>query len=219
MKERLLKKISALLNVTVEKGATVNEALVAAKKAQELIAKYHITLIDTPTENEKVGEDDLEGSRKWIQVLAGIVCENMSCRLILFSINRKTMMKFIGRDSDRSAAIKTFHMLLSVCQRGIAKEKKRAKSHGSSAGVEIAYSSGFLKAVGEEMSKQSKALILTVPSSVDEYVKESYPNTRTVKSKISFRYRNKNDVEIAKANGYNDGKNVVGQKKLESKNV
>lgn len=183
MKEKLLKKISALLNVTVEKGATVNEALVAATKAQELISKYHITFIDSATEKEKVGEDDLEGSRRWIQLLAGIVCENMSCRLTLFSLNRKTIMKFIGRDSDRVAAIKTFHMLLTVCRKGIAKEKKRVKSSGSLAGIEIAYSTGFLQAVREEMSKKCKALILTVPSSVDNYIQTTYPNTRTVKFK------------------------------------
>ena len=219
MQDKIKKKIAALMNMTVENGATVHEALVAATKAQELIAKFHITTLDSASEKETVGEDNLQGSRKWIQLLAGIVCENMSCRLILFSLNRKTMMKFIGRDSDRTAAIKTFLMLSSVCQRGIAKEKKRVKSHGSSAGIEIAYSTGFLKAVAEEMSKQSKALILLVPSSVDDYIQTTYPCTRVVKSKISYRYRNKNDIEIAKANGYHDGKNVVGQKKLVSKNV
>ena len=219
MQDKIKKKIAALMNMTVENGATVHEALVAATKAQELIAKFHITTLDSATEKEKVGEDNLQGSRKWFQLLAGIVCENMSCRLILFSLNRKTMMKFIGRDSDRAAAIKTFQMLSSICQRGIAKEKKRAKSNGSSAGIEIAYSTGFLKAVREEMSKQSKALILLVPSSVDSYIQTTYPNTRVVKSKISYRYRNKNDIEIAKANGYHDGKYLVGQKKLVSKNV
>ena len=219
MKEKIIKKIVALLNVTEKNGATVHEALVAATKAQELIAKYHISTLDSASEKEKVGEDNLQGSRRWIQLLAGIVCENMSCRLILFSLNRKTMMKFIGRDSDRATAIKTFQMLSSICQRGIAKEKKRVKSHGYSAGIEFAYSTGFLKAVREEMGKQCKALILLVPSSVDDYIKTTYPNTRVVKSKISYRYRNKNDIEIAKANGYHDGKNVVGQKKLVSKNV
>ena len=219
MQDKIKKKISALMNMTVENGATVHETLVAATKAQELIAKFHISTLDSASEKEKVGEDNIEGSCKWFQLLASIVCENMSCKLILFSTNRKTMMKFIGRDSDCSAAIKTFQMLSLVCQRGIAKEKKRAKFHGSSAGIEIAYSTGFLKAVREEMGKQCKALILLVPSSVDDYIKTTYPNTRVVKSKISYRYRNKNDIEIAKANGYHDGKYLVAQKKLVSKNV
>lgn len=134
--EKILRKISALLNVTVKNGATVHEALTAANKAQELIAKYHVTLINTPSEKENIGEDNLKGSRKWIQCLASIVCQNMSCKLILFAENRKTFLKFVGRETDRKVAIKTFQMLFSVCQRGIAKEKLRAKrSSGSSKGM------------------------------------------------------------------------------------
>ena len=214
MKEKLIKKISALLNVTVEKGATVNEALVAATKAQELIAKYHVSIVDS--QEEKIGEEELEGSRKWIQLLANIVCRNMACWLIMFTQNRKTFLKFIGRDSDRNAAIKTYQMLLEVCQSGIKKEKRCARSLK---GVEFAYASGFIKAVGEEMEKQSRALMLVVPSEVDKHIEGKYPEVRTRRSRLTCHYTNKSDIEIAKANGYHDGKSVVGQKKLESKNV
>ena len=215
--EKILRKISSLLNVTQENGATVDEALTAAKKAQELIAKYHVTILENPTEKENIGEKNIAGSRKWIQILANIVCQNMSCRLILFSENRKTFMKFIGRDSDRLAAVKTFHMLLGVCQKGIAKEKIRARCNSNySRGVEIAYATGFLRAVEEEMGKHCKALMLVVPSEVEEHIEKNYPYLRTVTSKVSYQYRNKNDIEVAKSNGYRDGKNIVGQKKIGS---
>ena len=158
MDEKINKKIAALMNMTVEKGATMHEALAAANKAQELIAKYHVSIVGSQEEN--VGEDDLESSRKWIQVLANIVCKNMACRLIMFSQNRKTFLKFIGKDSDRTAAVKTFQMLVAVCQSGIKKEKRCARSLK---GVEFAYASGFMKAVAEEMEKQSWALMLVVP--------------------------------------------------------
>ena len=215
--EKILRKISALLNVTQENGATVEEALTAAKKAQELIAKYHFNVLENPTEKENVGEKNIAGSRKWIQILANIVCQNMSCRFIAFTENHKTFMKFIGRDSDRLAAVKTFQMLLSVCQKGIAKEKIRAKnSSGSSKGVEIAYATGFIKAVEEEMGRQCKALMLVVPSEVDEHIQKNYPCLRTVRATVTYQYRNQNDIEIAKSNGYRDGKNLVGQKKIGS---
>ena len=219
--EKILRKISALLNVTQENGATVDEALTAAKKAQELISKYHITILENPTEKENIGEKNIAGSRKWIQFLANIVCQNMSCKLILFTENHKTFMKFIGRDSDRLVAVKTFHMLLSVCQNGIAKEKIHAKCNShSSRGIEIAYATGFIKAVEEEMGKQCKALMLVVPSDVDEHIKQKYPDIRSVKTKVTYQYRNKNSIDIAKANGYNDGKNLVRQRQIEGeKNV
>ncbi len=212
--EKILRKISALMNVTVQNGATVDEALTAAKKAQELIAKYHVAILENPTEKENVGEKNIEGSRKWIQLLANIVCANMSCRMIMFTENRKTFLKFIGRDSDRLAAVKTFQMLLEVCQNGIAKEKIRAKCNSnSSRGVEIAYATGFIRAVDEEMGKQCRALMLVVPSEVDEHIQKNYPYIKNIRSKVSYRYRNKDDIEIAKSNGYRDGKNLVGRKK------
>ena len=215
--EKILRKISALLNVTQENGATVDEALTAAKKAQELISKYHITILENPNEKENIGEKNIAGSRKWIQFLANIVCQNMSCKLILFTENRKTFMKFIGRDSDRLAAVKTFQMLLKVCQNGITKEKIRAKnSSSSSKGVEIAYSTGFIKAVEEEMGKQCRALMLVVPSEVDEHIKQKYPDIRSVKTKVTYQYRNKNSIDIAKANGYNDGKKITGKRLIEN---
>ena len=134
----------------------------------------------------------------------------------MFSQNRKTFLKFIGRESDRTAAIKTFKMLLVVCQRGIKKEKRRARSVK---GVEFAYATGFIKAVAEEMGEQCRALMLVVPSDVDKHIEAKYPDTRTRRSHFTYHYTNKSDIEVAKANGYHDGKSVVGQKKLVSKNV
>ena len=216
--EKILRKISALMNVTVQNGATVDEALTAAKKAQELIAKYHVAILENPTEKENVGEKNIGGSRKWIQLLANIVCANISCRMIMFTENRKTFLKFIGRDSDGLAAVKTFQMLLKVCQNGIAKEKIREKCNSnSSRGVEIAYATGFIRAVDEEMGKQCMALMLVVPSEVDEHIQKYYPYIRSIRSKVSYQYRNKDNIEIAKSNGYRDGKNIIGQKSIGDK--
>ena len=216
MQEKIINKIAALMNMTVENGATIHEALAAANKAQELIAKYHVSVFDSATEKETVGEEEMESPRKWFQLLANVVCKNMACRLIMFSQNRKTFLKFIGRESDRTAAIKTFQMLLAVCQRGIKKEKRRARS---SKGVEFAYATGFITAVAEEMGKQSQALMLVVPSEVDKHIEAKYHEVCTRRSRFTYHYTNKSDIEVAKANGYHDGKSVIGQKKLVSKNV
>ena len=213
--DKILHKISALMNVTVENGATISEALTATKKVQQLISKYHVTLIDSNGDTEPIDEEIFPASRKWILILANTVCQNMSCRLISCSQNRKTLLKFIGRNSDRKAALQIFQMLLTVCQNGIVKEKSRAKLNGSSRGVEIAYASGFIKAVEEEMGKQAHSLMLIVPSEVDAHINLKYPNLRSVKTKISYQYFNKYDIDIAKANGYHDGKNVVGQRQIE----
>ena len=64
------------------------------------------------------------------------------------------------------------------------------------------------------MGKQCKALLLSVPSDVDEHIKRHYPNLRSVTTRVSYQYRNKDDIDIAKANGYQDGKNIAGQRKI-----
>ena len=56
--------------------------------------------------------------------------------------------------------------------------------------------------------------MLVVASEVDEHIQKNYPYIRSVNSKVSYQYKNKNDIEIAKSNGYRDGKNVVGQKSI-----
>ena len=42
--DKVMRKIAPLLSKTIENGATEQEAMSAAKKAQELIAKYHIDM-------------------------------------------------------------------------------------------------------------------------------------------------------------------------------
>ena len=213
--EKIIRKISALMNMTVENGATKDEAISAALKAQELMAKYHITVLENPKEKEIVDEEDIQGSRKWIQILANIVCRNMSCKLITYSENHTTFLKFIGRKSDRKAALKTFEMLVSVCKTGIRKEKFRAKNKsGNAKGIESAYAAGFIKAVDEEMGKQCRALMLVVPEEVDEHIRKNYPNLRSEKISFKFRYSDKNLIENVTKQGYSDGKNFVGQRKI-----
>ena len=73
MDEKIINKISALMNMTVENGATVNEALVAATKAQELIAKYHVSVFDSATEKK------LSARKKWKVRANGFNFLQMSC--------------------------------------------------------------------------------------------------------------------------------------------
>jgi hypothetical protein len=51
-KEDVKKLIKKLLNVTEQKGATENEANVAASKVQDLLMKYHFELHDINNERQ-----------------------------------------------------------------------------------------------------------------------------------------------------------------------
>ena len=216
-KDAIIRKINALMQVTVEHGATVDEALTAASMAQKLMAKYHIDSINLADEKEKVDEDSLDASRKWIQLLASIVGHNMCCQVIISTVNRKALLKVIGRESDRKIALDTINMLVTVCQQGIKREKARAKSQfGEAAGVELAYASGFIQAVREEMSKQCKALMLVIPDDVNKHVKEHYPRLAQTTIRNNINYRNAENISTARSNGYIDGKNLVSHRQLNS---
>ena len=112
---------------TDKDGIAHNFDLVMRNKGEEKL-KY---------EKEKIDEDCLDASRKWIQLLASIVGHNMCCQVIISTVNRKALLKVIGRESDRKIALDTINMLVTVCQQGIKREKARAKSQfGEAAGVD-----------------------------------------------------------------------------------
>lgn len=214
-KDDVLRKIEALLSKTVERGATEHEAIAAANLAQKLIAKYHIEELTTSEAQDSVGEDELPAQRKWIQYLAHAVCQNMSCQLIVSSLNRRTFINVIGRDADRKAAIDTFKMLLAICHQGIKREKARAKAQfGEIAGVEVAYASGFINAVRDEMAKQAQALMLVVPDSGFDHIRQNYPNLKHEYARSNINYRNRDNVELAQAAGYSDAKSALSPKLL-----
>lgn len=47
--EKIIAKIRKLLNMTQENGASENEAIMAALKAQKLMAEYNINIADIET--------------------------------------------------------------------------------------------------------------------------------------------------------------------------
>ena len=143
--------------------------------------------------------------------------QNISCQVLISHADRKTLLKIIGRESDRKIVLETINMLVSVCRNGIKNEKIRAKKQfGEIAGVEIAYAAGFVQAVREEMSKQCKALMLIIPNEVNEHIKQKYPNIVKRTSRNTIRFRNKDNITTARQNGYNDYKNLVCQKQIHS---
>ena len=213
-KEDIARKIEALLNKTVERGATEGEALAAALKAQELMAKYDITTIEHEEEPEEVDSTDMTTTRVWERFLAASVCRNMRCQVIITTIERRSYMKIYGFETDRKAAFDTFMMLLTACRAGIKREKAKAREfYGETAGIEDAYAKAFIRAVNDEMSKASRALMLIVPEEVEDYINEKYPRLRQT-SYMPTRGGIAASVRSAASAGYADGRATMGQRQL-----
>ena len=214
-KNNIAHKVSALLNMTVERGATEAEAIAAAQMAQKLIAKYHVEVLpDVLKEEATVEEEVLSSTRKWQLRLAVVVGTNMSCKVLTHTVERHTVITLVGRETDQATARETFRMLLNVCLDGIRRIKSKAKAiYGSVSGVEISYATGFVDAVEHEMSKTSTALMLVVPESVNDFLNNKYPRMRhrSVRSQSTgFNERER----AAKNEGYMDGKAAIGRREL-----
>lgn len=60
--------------------------------------------------------------------------------------------------------------------------------------------------------------MLVVPSEVDEHIQKNYPYIKNIRSKLTYQFRDKSNIEIANSNGYRDGKNILAQRRLVDKN-
>ena len=82
--EKIIDRIKKLLATASDKGATENEAMIAALKAQELMAKYNIELSEVQLEEDKDEivklPTETGTGNKWKFVLAHTVADNFCCR-------------------------------------------------------------------------------------------------------------------------------------------
>lgn len=208
MDKKILDKINALLAKTVENGCTIEEATAAAKKAQELIAKHHVDLRECG-QTEEVNSSEEWVSKTWEHSLATVIARNTCCEVINTQFGRgKKRLTFVGRDTDRLAVLKMYDKLSTICRRGLIQEKKRCQyQYGSTRGVENDYCYGFINAVSEAMNQQCRALALVVPTEVKEKFHQMFPHqskSRQVEIRHGASYRN----------GYADGKDATGQKRI-----
>lgn len=208
-KEDIARKIEALLSKTVERGATEAEAIAAVQKAQELMAKYDIVLTDFEEEQDEIGEDEFQAARRWAQLLAVTVGENMRCKVLKHTVDRCSMIRFIGRDSDRAIALQTYKTLLEVCKNGIRRVRAETRLRGENTrGVDVSYAFGFITAVRDEMSRSTMALMLVIPEEVTEYMHQKHTNIRRRTFKMGYGSQEAHDE------GYRDGKNAAGRRQI-----
>lgn len=105
--EKLIEKITNLLDLAGN-NPSENEALAAALKAQELMAKYHIELADLGHRQDEIVEEPCiaksSGVSKWKMTLACILAENFCCKTFL-SAGR---VVFYGYQQDARIAKEVF---------------------------------------------------------------------------------------------------------------
>lgn len=216
-------KVVKLMSMTTERGCTMHEAIAAANLAQKYMAEYNLSEADVeigkqvPEEMfDPVVEEIIQVHRNWIKYLAHTVANNMRCTALLFTRNRKSFVRFIGRQSDKEIAVATFWMLFDACSEGIQQERYRAyQEYNNVQGIEGAYAMGFVEAVQKEMGKQCQALMLIQPDDVKDYIKEQYPFVHVKRISVN-QYGIDSSIARAHNNGYEKGRSLTERRQLDS---
>ena len=208
---KIMARIAKLASKPVENGCTLEEAAAAAKMVQKLIAKYHIDMTEYKDEQEAIDKEGLAYTRDWQNKLLAVLSKNYCCEAISSRRGGKKQVYIMGRTTDRKTCIAMFNMFSPLIRRGIQEAKEEAKArYGTYSGVEFSYAAGYIKAIQEELEKQTRALCLVVPVEVTEELHRQF-NVKTVRKSVKV---NHNIYDYAENKGYRDGREASRKKAI-----
>lgn len=212
--EKILNKIKNLLDLA-NNNPNENEAIAAALKAQELMAKYNIELdqLDDKKETREIVEEiyhqsDKHEMRKWKIGLADIIAQNFRCKV--YFMNKKDVV-FYGYKEDAKIALNVFTYLYEIGNKFAVRYYNKCKKEGKETrGVMNTYLVGFKDGVAEVLEKQCTALMIVTPKEVTESFDEMTNGWKTIKSTL----RLSGDTS-AYSNGKSDGKDMATARNIE----
>lgn len=214
-REKVLKKIENLLALAGN-NPSENEALAAALKAQELMAKYNIELaeVEGQDKSEEIVKEKYAPKanchyvRKWRYTLANIIARNFCCKT--YVVNRETTV-FYGYAKDAKIAVEVFKFLFETGNKLANRYYLKCKKEGAETkGVLNTYLLGFCDGIKEVLDKQCTALMIVTPKEVEESYAELSKNFGTMSGAISYSGDRK-----AYATGQREGKDTASARSLE----
>lgn len=181
-REKALEKITKLLNVTTEKGASENEAILAAIQAQKLMALYDVEITDIGEDSEK--DEIVESSfvtgtgAKWKYTLAQVIAKNFCCKV--FTNGRNTIV-FYGYKKNADVAREVFKFLFTAGNRFASNHYMRAyNKNENTKGIRNAFLDGYVSSIREVFEKQCTALMLVIPDEVNDAYNIKFANNKKV---------------------------------------
>ena len=123
VKESILKRIQKLLKMSEDKGASENEAMLAAQKAQELLSEHNLSRSDIKDDSqvENIERETFDAEREnwqgWIQSATAKLyfCQFFSKSGVDKNYKRINQSVFVGRKSNRIVA-KSIAIILLICK-------------------------------------------------------------------------------------------------------
>lgn len=218
-RDGLIARIKKLFELAGDKGATEAEAVQAALMAQRLMAENDVAeweLADARAEREPVSVEASPARAKWRMRLAAVVAKNFRCKWYQSTRWKnggrrdgrgartgEKRMVFYGYEADARAAALTFDHLFRTGDRLANRAARRAlRVRGWSDGVYNSFVDGFLSAVESELERQSQALMLVVPKTVQEgYEELSKGFSSTLDSRLRIDYYDREAREEGERQG------------------
>ena len=166
--EKILEKVKKLFALAGNNPSEA-EAQAAALRAQELIAKYNLTITDEE-EKLEMSESSFETGvdKSWKYSLASVMEKNF--RVKSYWIGTRKVV-FYGYKQDTEVAREVFQYLFKVCEKNARREcRKSYQMYGTERGVYYSYTRGFIKGIRQKLDEQCVALmIVTPPEVVDQW--------------------------------------------------
>lgn len=211
--EKVIEKIRKLLAMTEENGASENEAIIAALKAQKLMAEYNLTVADVADEHEGKSEIieaavDAGTKYKWKYGLVNIIAVNFCCKVYIVN---KSNVVFYGYKNHADVASEVFRFLFNTGNKLANNYYYKCMKDGrDTVGVKNTFLLGFCKGIEEVLGKQCRALMLVTPKEVEESFKEIIAGSKSIKSTMKI-----NRDAQAYEDGKREGRFVANARSLE----
>lgn len=213
-REEAIDKVAKILRFK-DKAGTEEEAISNILIAQRIMAKYDIDLDEIEQDQilddfvaEEVYEEKYK-TCKWKYILASVLAPNFRCRMSANS--GKGAVVFYGHISDVEILKRVYSYLLITGTELAKREFKRYKVNGKSAiGVKNTYYVGFLRGIESALSEQCTALMVSVPSDVNEEFGKLVSGFK--KKKNSLRPTVDGNVYNK---GFEDGRSAVKSRAIE----
>lgn len=208
--DKIHEKIQKLFNLAGN-NPSEEEAKAALLKAQKLMAKYNITMLEGKDhEIEYLLEGcDVRAHARY-NALAVVIANSFGVKCII--VNRK--INFFGRKETAQAAMESFKFAVHVM-------RVKARHLAISKGIEpktagwsqffTDYASGFVAGIKSDLEAQCKALAIVVPGDVQDKFNEQFTARKNYKNRAGFS----GDSETWGV-GYVDGKNAMSKRSLKA---
>jgi len=219
----IIEKIEKLLRLGT--SANKNEAMVAMKKARELMLKHHIEenrLNLTGNVNREIVIKKFNVKQDWEALIYTIVSKNMRCDAYLTTVRKNTGLireiSILGYPEDVEAVRIMSVFLIDVCKIGLRTVRQSLSSKGkdTTQGLAPYYRTGFTVGLKEAFMEQNKneefSLMLITPEDVKKKMQNLNLKTQTVNN-ITVRDR---DFTACYEQGKKDGFSAGGKRLISS---